>query len=288
MLWVAGVFHPVSFGAPVQKTFLFLVQVLLLPPANTHWMPVGKPAVTWTVLVASCFASAALGLFKNDDWLSSSTLMMTNGDIPFAKMWFIKKRVPVAWWIERESSGKLNLLVLHACMPPEAGIGVDIGHEGWIHKARRLAIIEKFGISLWCFSYRFISFCNWAGLSSMSTAWLLYLWVWPAQCWSQQRLAIWECKYMILYTAYANTVELNFFLLFLRLMHSYICASDRVPCRHRWRGGAGALCPQLHHAQVQEVGRCTWSSSVSQRGADLVTGLALFAGLMLLGEVVVH
>lgn len=153
-----------------------------LAPTCTHWMLVGKPAVAWTVLVASCFASAALGLFKNDDWLSSSTLMMTNGDIPFAKMWFIKKGVPIAWWIERESSGKLNLLVLLACMPPEAGMGVDNGHEGWIHKAERLAIIEKFGISLWCFSCRFISFYNWAGLSSMSIAWLLHWWVWSAQC----------------------------------------------------------------------------------------------------------
>lgn len=66
-------------------------------------------------------------------------------------------------------------------------------------------------------------------------------------------------------------------------MHSCICASDRVPCRHGWRRGAIALCPQPHHAQVQEVGRCAWSSSVSRRGAGLVTGLAPFAGPMLLG-----
>lgn len=65
MLWVADVSHPLSFGAPMQKASL-LVQVLFLLPANTHWMPVGKPAVAWTVLVASCFAAAALGLFKND------------------------------------------------------------------------------------------------------------------------------------------------------------------------------------------------------------------------------
>lgn len=142
----------------MQKAFLFLVQVLFLPPANTHQMPVEKPAVTPTVLVASCFAAAALGLFKNDGWLSSSILMMTYGDIPFAKMWFIKKRVSVAWGIKKERSGKMNLLVLLACVPPEGGIGVDNGHEGWIHKARRLAITKKFGISLWCFSCRFIFF----------------------------------------------------------------------------------------------------------------------------------
>lgn len=51
----------------MQKTFLFLVQVLFLPPGNAHRMPVGKPAVARTVLVASCFAAAALGLFKNGD-----------------------------------------------------------------------------------------------------------------------------------------------------------------------------------------------------------------------------
>lgn len=182
MLWVAGISHPLSFGAPVQKTFLFLVQVLFLPAANTHGMLVGRPAVARTVLVASCFAGAALGFFKNDDWLSSSTLMMMYGDIPFANMWFIKKRVPVAWWIEREHLGKLNLLVLLACVPREAGVGADNGHEGWIHKARRLAITEKFGTSLWCFSCRFISFYNWAGRYSMSIAWLLHWWVWFAQC----------------------------------------------------------------------------------------------------------
>lgn len=161
MLWVTGISHLLSFGAPMQKTFLFLVLVLFLPP-NIHWMPVGKLAVAQTV--ASCFAGAALGLFKNYDWLSSSTLMMTYGDIPFAKMWLIKKGVLVAWWIEREHLGKLNLLVLLACVPPEAGMGVNNGHEGWIHKARRLAITEKFGISLWCFSCGFISFLNWTGL----------------------------------------------------------------------------------------------------------------------------
>lgn len=154
---------------------------LLGSGALSHWMPVRKPAVAWTVLVPSCFAGAALGLFKND-WLSSSSLVMMYGNIPFANMWFIKKRVPVAWWIKRERLGKVNLLVLLACVPPEAGMGVDNGHEGWIHKARRLAITEKFGISLWCFSCRFISFYNWAGLYSMSIAWLLHWWVWSAQC----------------------------------------------------------------------------------------------------------
>lgn len=70
MLWVAGVSYPLSFGALMQKACPFLVQVLFLPPANTHRMPVGKPAVARTALVASCFAAAALGLFKNYDWLS--------------------------------------------------------------------------------------------------------------------------------------------------------------------------------------------------------------------------
>lgn len=183
MFCIAGISHPLSFAAPMQKTFVFLVQVFFLLPANTHRMPMGKSAATQTALVASCFAAAALGIFKNDDWLSSSTLMMVYGagDTPFAKMWFIKNRVPVAWWIE-ERSGKLNLLVLLACMPPEAGMGVDNGHEAWIHKARRLAVTEKFGISLWCFSCTFLSFYNWAGLSSMSIGWLLRWWVWSTQC----------------------------------------------------------------------------------------------------------
>lgn len=152
-----------------------------LPPANTHQMPVGKSAVARTALVASCFAAAALGLFKNYDWLSSSTLMMVYGDTPFAKMWFIKNWIPVAWWIKRERLRKLNLLVLLACVPPEARMGVDNGHEEWIHKAWRLAIIEKFGISPWCFSCRFISFYIRAGVSSMSIAWWDW-WVWSAQC----------------------------------------------------------------------------------------------------------
>lgn len=61
-------------------------------------------------------------------------------------------------------------------------------------------------------------------------------------------------------------------------MHSCTCASDKVLCRRRWRRGASALCLQLHHTRVQEVGRCARSSLVSQWGAILVSGLGLFAG----------